>query len=61
MILTIAGLSNTGPLASISGETATSYAALGVAPKAVFAAAMVVGRLELLALIALANPALWRG
>jgi trk system potassium uptake protein TrkH len=61
MILTIAALSNTGPLASITGEAATSYAALGAASKAVFAAAMVVGRLELLALIALANPALWRG
>jgi trk system potassium uptake protein TrkH len=60
MILTIAGLSNTGPLASITGETATSFAALGPATKAVFAAAMIVGRLELLALIALANPASWR-
>ena len=60
MILTIAGLSNTGPLASISGEAATSYAALGTATKAVFAAAMVVGRLELLGLIALANPSAWR-
>ena len=61
MILTIAGLSNTGPLASMSGEMTTDYAALGVASKAVFAAAMIVGRLELLALIALANPASWRG
>ncbi len=61
MILTIAGLTNTGPLASITGEAATSYAALATASKAVFAASMIVGRLELLALIALANPASWRG
>jgi trk system potassium uptake protein TrkH len=60
MILTIAGLANTGPLAAITGEEATSFAALSTATKSVFAAAMVVGRLELLALIALANPAAWR-
>lgn len=60
MILTIAGLANTGPLAAITGEEATSFAALGTATKTVFAAAMIVGRLELLALIALANPAAWR-
>jgi trk system potassium uptake protein len=61
MILTIAGLSNTGPLASITGEAATSYSALGTSTKAVLAAAMIVGRLELLALIALVNPGAWRG
>ena len=60
MILTIAGLTNTGPLATITGEAATSFAALGQSTKAVLAAAMIVGRLELLALIALANPATWR-
>jgi trk system potassium uptake protein TrkH len=61
MILTIAGLANVGPLAAITGEEATSFAALSTATKSVFVAAMVVGRLELLALIALANPAAWRG
>jgi trk system potassium uptake protein TrkH len=60
MILTIAGLANTCPLASITGEAATSYSALGTSTKAVLAIAMIVGRLELLALIALANPASWR-
>lgn len=60
LVLTIAGLTNTGPLASMSGEATTSYAALAVASKAVLAAAMIVGRLELLALIALANPSIWR-
>lgn len=60
LVLTIAGLTNTGPIASMSGEAVTSYAALGPASKMVVAVAMIVGRLELLAIIALANPAVWR-
>ncbi|MBM9595559.1 TrkH family potassium uptake protein [Roseitranquillus sediminis] len=59
-ILTIAALSTTGPLANVTGEVPISYAALSDAAKAVFSAAMIVGRLETLALIALLNPALWR-
>ncbi len=60
-IMTIAALSNTGPLASVAADTALSWAALAPATKAVFAGAMVLGRLETLAIIALFNPDFWRG
>ncbi|MBS1303618.1 TrkH family potassium uptake protein [Loktanella sp. SALINAS62] len=60
MILTVAALSTTGPLAVFAGETPISYAGLPDAAKAILAAAMVLGRLETLALIALFNPEIWR-
>lgn len=59
-LLSIAALSNTGPLAAISGQGAEAWAALAPAAKAVLAAAMVLGRLETLALIGLFNPEFWR-
>ena len=60
LTLTIAALSNTGPLASIAGETPLSYAVLPDAAKLILAGSMVLGRLETLAIIALLNPELWR-
>ena len=60
-ILSIAALSNTGPLAVVAGDAPLSWAALSDATKAVLALAMVLGRLETLALIALFNPDFWRG
>ena len=60
-ILTIAALSNTGPLASVAGEGPISYAELGAAARVVLGAVMVLGRLETLALIALFNRDFWRG
>jgi trk system potassium uptake protein TrkH len=60
LILTIAALSTTGPLLGVAGEGTSSLAALGDAAKIVFAAAMILGRLETLALIALFNPEFWR-
>jgi trk system potassium uptake protein TrkH len=59
-ILTIAALSNTGPLAGIAADIPLSWATLGEPVKAVFALAMVLGRLETLAIIALFNPEFWR-
>ncbi len=56
----IAALSTTGPLAGVAIEAPLSYASLGSAPKVVLAVAMVIGRLETLALIALLAPATWR-
>ena len=58
----ISALSTTGPLAEISlaGEDQVTYASLGGAAKSVLIAAMVVGRLETLAIIALFNPDFWR-
>jgi len=60
MVFTIAALSTTGPLANVATETPLLYTELGSAAKGILAAAMVLGRLETLAIIALLNPALWR-
>jgi trk system potassium uptake protein TrkH len=60
MVLTVAALTTTGPLAAIATEPAISYAALAESAKLVLAAAMVLGRLETLAIIALLNPDFWR-
>jgi trk system potassium uptake protein TrkH len=61
VILTISALSNTGPVAAVAGEVPLSYGALSDAAKTILAAAMVLGRLEALAIIALLNPEFWRG
>ncbi len=61
MILSVAALSTTGPLADVAGQTPIAYSGLPDAAKIILAAAMVVGRLEALALIALFNPDFWRG
>ena len=60
MVFTVSALSTTGPLADVAAETPLYYTDLGAAAKAILAAAMVLGRLETLAIIALLNPALWR-
>ena len=58
--LAIAGLSTTGPLLSHGAGEPIELAGLGTGPKAIFVAAMIVGRLETLAIIALLTPELWR-
>jgi len=60
MVLAVAALSTTGPLATIAAESPIDYAGLPVAARAILGAAMVLGRLETLALIALFNPDFWR-
>lgn len=60
LILSIAALTTTGPLAEVAGQTAISYTALGDPAKVILAAAMIVGRIETLVLIGLLNPAFWR-
>ncbi|MEM6888885.1 MAG: potassium transporter TrkG [Pseudomonadota bacterium] len=61
LILSVAGLSTTGPLLEVAGEDPIRLAELSTAAKAAFCAAMVLGRLETLAIIALLTPDLWRG
>ena len=58
LVLAIATLTTCGPLAAIALEGGT--AVLDNPAKAIAAAAMIVGRLETLALIALLNPTIWR-
>ena len=60
IVIAIAGLSTTGPLLNHGVENAIELGNLGAGPKVIFAAAMVIGRLETLAIIALLTPDLWR-
>lgn len=60
MVLAISALSTTGPLATIAAESPISYSEIPNLAKIVLAAAMVLGRLETLAIIALFNPEFWR-
>ncbi len=59
--LTVAALSNTGPVLSVAVESPIDLQSLSGFSKAVLAAAMVLGRLETLALVGLMNPGFWRG
>lgn len=60
MVLSIAALSTTGPLAEIAAEVPIAYAGLPDTARTILAFAMVLGRLEALAIIALLNPDVWR-
>ncbi len=61
LVLAVAGLSTTGPLIEIwSVQAQIDVGVLSNATKLVFAVAMVLGRLETLAIIALFNPEFWR-
>lgn len=61
MVIAVAGLSTTGPLLEVATSTPIALVDLGGAAKGIFVAAMVLGRLEMLAIIALLTPDLWRG
>lgn len=60
LVLSIATLSTTGPLIEFAAETPIRLIELNDASKAVLCLAMVLGRLETLAIIALFTPDLWR-
>lgn len=60
MVLAVSALSTTGPLAVLGAEDPISYAGLADLSKVVLAFAMILGRLEALAIIALLNPEFWR-
>ena len=60
LILTLAALTNTGPLANYAAIDPIAYATLSDAAKYILMLAMVVGRLETLVIVALLNPAFWR-
>ncbi|SLN12705.1 Trk system potassium uptake protein TrkG [Roseovarius litorisediminis] len=59
-VLAISALSTTGPLTTVAAEEPIRLLGMTEAAKLVFCAAMVLGRLETLAIIALFNPGLWR-
>lgn len=60
LILAISALSTTGPIASFAGESPVLFSALGTPAKLVLGFAMVLGRVEALALLALLAPEQWR-
>ncbi len=60
MVLAVSALSTTGPLASVAAEQPIAYSGIPDLAKVILAAAMVLGRLETLAIIALFNPEIWR-
>lgn len=60
LIFAISALSNTGPLADLALSQTGSYRELSGAAQGILLAAMVLGRLETLAIIALFNPDFWR-
>ncbi len=60
MVLSVASLSTTGPLASVAAETPIAYSGIPDGAKMILAFAMVLGRLEALAIIALFNPEIWQ-
>lgn len=60
LALAVAGLSTCGPLVAISLEQSISYALVSDEAKAIFCVAMILGRLETVAVIALFNPNYWR-
>jgi trk system potassium uptake protein len=60
LVLSVAALTTAGPLAQVAAENPVSFAGIPDMAKVVLAGAMVLGRLETLALIALFNPDFWR-
>ncbi|MDG1378133.1 MAG: potassium transporter TrkG [Yoonia sp.] len=60
LILAISALSTTGPLAEVAAESPIAFSGIPDGAKIILAAAMVLGRLETLAIVALFNPEIWR-
>lgn len=60
LILTVASLSTTGPLVDVAGANPIELSLLEDPAKLIMCFAMVLGRLETLAIIALLSPNLWR-
>lgn len=60
MVLSVAALSTTGPLIELATDTPIRLIDLSDGAKLTLCAAMVIGRLETLAIIALITPSLWR-
>lgn len=58
--LSVAALSTTGPLAEVATDAPIAISGIPPAAKVILALAMVLGRLEALAIIALLNPDFWR-
>ena len=60
LVLCIASLTNTGQLAAAVNESAITYSKLGGVPMGILGFAMILGRLEILAVFAVLTPYGWR-
>jgi trk system potassium uptake protein TrkH len=60
MVFAVAALSTTGPLATVASDAPLSYDILSNPARVITAAAMVLGRLETLAILVLLAPDNWR-
>lgn len=60
LVLAVASLSNCGPLVEVVEAERLTLIELGPGPKAVVSMAMIMGRLEMLALVVILIPDLWR-
>jgi trk system potassium uptake protein TrkH len=60
LAFSVAGLSTTGPLVYIAIEGGASYTQISDTAKGILCIAMILGRLETVAVIALLNPNYWR-
>ena len=60
LVLAVANLSNCGPLVDVVQAGRLTLIDLGPGPKAIAAIAMIMGRLEMLALVVILTPDLWR-
>ncbi len=60
IILALSALTTTGPLAVMGGDVPISWAGMDRVPQGILAAAMVLGRLETLAVLAFVMPDAWR-
>jgi len=59
LVLAISGLSTVGPLIYVAGDGSLDYATISRTAKSIFCIAMLLGRFEALAVIALLNPNFW--
>ncbi len=60
LVLTVAAVTTTGPLAALAGDVPIRMLELTFSEKAILATAMIVGRVEILAILALLAPGVWR-
>ncbi|MDN5786996.1 potassium transporter TrkG [Pseudorhodobacter sp.] len=60
LVLTIASVTTTGPLVAMASDVPIRMVELSFSEKAILGAAMIVGRVEILAILALLSPRVWR-
>lgn len=60
IVMAVAALTNTGPLVTLATEAQLSISQLDASAKLFFCAGMILGRLEVLAIVVMVTPELWR-